>query len=77
MTKTELDHAQRLLTIYDGSNAILDTDPGTEELARSCQQIMSYATHAFVCLTGKMPSEVSRVDLNTESPAEWTKEVKR
>ncbi|MBI3863041.1 MAG: hypothetical protein HY290_14210 [Planctomycetia bacterium] len=76
MTKKGLIHAQRLLSIYEGSTAILDTEPGTEELARSCQQIMSYATHAFVCLTGKIPSEVSRVDLNTESPAAWTKEVK-
>lgn len=76
MTKTELNQAQALLTIFESANRILDTREISEELSRDAGNILSYATHAFVCLTDRLPSDVSRIDLNTESPAAWTKEVK-
>ena len=76
MTKTQLKQAQSLLTIFESADRILDTGEVSEELSRDAGHILSYATHAFICLTGRMPSEVSRTDLNTESPAAWTKEAK-
>jgi len=76
MTKTQLKQAQSLLTIFESADGILDTGEVSEELSRDAGHILSYATHAFVCLTGRMPSDVSRTDLNTESPAAWTKETK-
>ena len=76
MTKTQLKQAQSLLTIFESADRILDTGEVSEELSRAAGHILSYATHAFICLTGRMPSDVSRTDLNTESPAAWTKEAK-
>ena len=76
MTKTQLKQAQSLLTIFESADRILDTGEVSEELSRDAGHILSYATHAFICLTGRMPSDVSRTDLNTESPAAWTKEAK-
>ena len=76
MTKTELNQAQALLTIFESADRILDTGEVSEELSRDAGHILSYATHAFICLTGRMPSDVSHTDLNTESPAAWTKEAK-
>lgn len=77
MTKSQLIQAQALFTIFESANRILDTRLKTKELTRDSRQILSHAAHAFVCLTGRMPSEVSRVELNTDSPATWTNEVGR
>lgn len=76
MTQMQLNQAQALLTIFESANRILDSGVISEELSRDSGHILSYATHAFICLTGRMPSDVSRTDLNTESPASWTNEVR-
>lgn len=75
MSKTQLIQAQALLTIFESANRILDTREISEELSRDAGHILSYATHAFICLAGRMPSDVSRPELDTESPAVWTKDV--
>lgn len=70
MTKVQLDQAQSLLTIFESANLILDSTVVSDDLSRDTGLILGDATHAFVCLTGRMPSDVSRIDLNTQSPAQ-------
>lgn len=79
MTKQQLAHAQFLHTTAQRANAVGDEiDPKRhrqvdhvhyfDSLARTAEQ-------AFRRLTGRRVDAVQMHELNTESPAEWTKTV--
>jgi len=79
MSKKEVETAQWLKIVYDGSCRVGDEiDPKRQRKTstiRHVDTIARLASEAFVYLTGKSPNEVSIVELNTIRPAPWTKEV--
>lgn len=77
MTKAELEVAQFLLTAYARSQLYAEKlDPKMRRetsLVRKLDAICGLATDAFMDVVGRHPRHVSEVELNTVSPAEWTK----
>jgi hypothetical protein len=84
MTRPELEAAQFLLGVAQGGGKLADLlDPergapgaygSPAHVAHGLASLASKAARLLQELTGRMPHEVSMVELNTEHPAAWTKE---
>ncbi len=81
MTKEELLCAQYLLGIAQGRSCHrIGTLPDPTapygslgSIALQVRNLRTAASRAFLELTGKLPNEVSLVQLSTRNPADWTK----
>lgn len=89
MTKQQLHIAQMLKDSHDACNRFADELNPSRDSSRIKNEYKAMlvgrldvmartASDAFMYLTGKLPVEVdSIVELNTLTPAQWTKAVKR
>lgn len=80
MTKKQLHFAQFLQGVYERAHYFIDQkgieprdDYYRPDVERSLLAMAGSAKGLFMELTGLSPLEVESHELNTESPAEWTK----
>ena len=80
MSKRDLELAQFFLITYQSAHAHAEQlDPHRtcgSFVVRKLDAILIKAASGFMDITGRVPREVSLHDLNTSTPAEWTKWVK-